>query len=305
MKGRLKSMLTLGHLRPLRRAARKMFTMAVLALPVICWGDQRPSESQIHQVVAEATVDSAVVHLPVIDGGGIRFERLRRSQGLSQQRVTRIVQDNRGFLWFGTELGLNRYDGYHFRIFKNDPDDPRSLCGVTISALFLDRSGRLWVGCDYAFDRYDPISETFVHYRLEIPNGVPHVSHISQDRDGFLWLSTGNGLYRVNAETRESVHFGHDDADPTTLSSDDVRSSGEDRTGVFWVATGKGLDAFDREHGRVKEHVPLSEALDFSFYEDSHGEFWLLYASGNGLAMLDRKNRRQIGRASCRERVCT
>jgi len=276
----------------LRHAASKALPVAVLALAVTCWANEPPDDRrQATHKIAVVTVDPEAIHLPVVEGGEVRFERLRRSQGLSQQRVTRIVQDNRGFLWFGMELGLNRYDGYHFRVFKNNPDDSGSLCGVNISALLNDRSGRLWVGCDYALDRYDPITETFVHYRLDIPNRRAHVSHISQDRDGFLWVSTAGGLYRVDAATGTSVHFGHDDADPFSLSSDDVRSSGEDRSGVFWVATGKGVDAFDREHGRVMEHVPLSEPLDFSFYEDSHGVFWLLYASGNGLAVLDRENR--------------
>ena len=91
------------------------------------------------------------------DRHDLLFVRLSRSQGLSQQRVTHIVQDDRGFLWFGTQYGLNRYDGYRFRVFKNDPTDPDSLCDVHITSLFKDRAGRLWLGCAYSVDRYDPI----------------------------------------------------------------------------------------------------------------------------------------------------
>jgi ligand-binding sensor domain-containing protein len=147
-------MLRSGDSKQLRRGTGKASPVVVLALAVTCWAKEPPDVRQeaAHAVPA-VTVDPATIHLPVVEGGGIRFERLRRSQGLSQQRVTHIVQDDRGFLWFGAELGLNRYDGYHFRIFKNSPDDPRSLCGVDISALLNDRSGRLWVGCDYALDR--------------------------------------------------------------------------------------------------------------------------------------------------------
>jgi ligand-binding sensor domain-containing protein len=268
-----------------------MWAAAMLALAVTCRGKATtPVSPGMPQQVADG--NSEMVHLPVVEGGEIRFERLRRSQGLSHQRVTRIVQDDRGFMWFGTQFGLNRYDGYHFRTFKNDPDDPQSLCGVTISSLFVDSSGWLWVGCDYAVDRYDPVTETFIHYRLgtAVSPGAPGgVRHISQGPAGMLWLSTGNGLYRLNPDTGEITHISHVTADPSSLASDDVKSSGPDRSGNFWVATNKGLDLLDRDHGRVTEHVPLSEERDFSFFEDREGVFWLLYASGNGLAVLDRK----------------
>ena len=113
-----------------------------------------------------------MVRLDVTDGDDLRFVRLSRSQGLSQQRVTDIVQDQRGFLWFATQYGLNRYDGYRFRVFKNDPADVGSVCDVHITALFSDREGRIWVGCAYSVDRYDPVTEKFVHYRLDPPNAA-------------------------------------------------------------------------------------------------------------------------------------
>src|SRR5262249_21646154 len=114
---------------------------------------------------------------------------------------------------------------------------------------------------------------------------------ITQDRAGMLWVSTAIGLFRVDLTNGTTTHFRHDNADPTSLSSDDIRSSGEDREGKFWVATREGLDAFDPHRGRVTLHVPLSETRDFGFYEDRAGVFWIRYASGNGLAILDRATR--------------
>lgn len=113
----------------------------------------------------------------------------------------------------GTQYGLNRYDGYRFRVSKNDPTDPDSLCDVHITALFKDRAGRLWVGCAYSVDRYDPGTEKFVHYRLE-RSATAHTSgdvrHISQDREGRLWLSTGNGLYSLDPESGSVQRFAHE-----------------------------------------------------------------------------------------------
>jgi len=244
---------------------------------------------------AIAQVDAETLRVGIVDSTDIRFVRLSRSQGLSQQRVTHIVQDDRGFLWFGTQYGLNRYDGYRFRVFKHDPADARSLGGVYISALFKDRDGKLWIGCDYSLDRYDPVTETFVHYRLE-PWEAQHrngaVRHISQGSDGMLWLATGNGLYRLDGRTGAVERFHHDPADPFSLGSDDVKYSGEDRAGSFWVAGGAGLDQFDRSRGRTLLRIPLREPRDLSFHEDRSGTFWILYASGNGLAMFDRRTRR-------------
>jgi ligand-binding sensor domain-containing protein len=251
--------------------------------------------SQLASAPARAQIDPHIVRLGVVDGDDLRFVRLSRSQGLSQQRVTHIVQDDRGFLWFGTQYGLNRYDGYRFRVFKNDPADSESLCDVHITALFKDRAGRLWVGCSYSIDRYDPVTEKFVHYRLEHSTAA-HTSgavrHISQDREGRLWLSTGNGLYCLDPETGSVQRFAHESANPFSLSSSEIKFSGEDRSGAFWVATGAGLDQLDRQNRRVTLHVPLQEFRDLEFYEDREGTFWILGESGPGLSILDRRTHR-------------
>jgi ligand-binding sensor domain-containing protein/signal transduction histidine kinase len=246
-------------------------------------------------VVPQAQLTPGLVRLPVSDGHDLRFVRLRRSQGLSQQRVTHIVQDDRGFLWFGTQYGLDRYDGYHFRVFKHEAADPHSLCGISVSALFRDSAGRLWIGCNGSVDRYDPTTESFVHYPLETSAtriAIGAVVNISGDHAGLLWLSTPNGLYRLDPATGKVRRFGHDPSDPFSLSSNDVKFSGEDRTGTFWVATAKGLDAFDRERGRVTLHVPLRESISQSFFEDEAGVFWILSATGNGLAVLNLRTHR-------------
>src|SRR6202022_4766356 len=76
------------------------------------------------------------------------------------------------------------------------------------------------------------------------------------------------------------------------LSSDDVKWSGTDRGGPLWVPNATGLDAYDAASGHVTLHVPLVEPHELSFYEDKAGSFWILYASGDGLTLLDRQKRR-------------
>jgi ligand-binding sensor domain-containing protein/signal transduction histidine kinase len=242
------------------------------------------------QPVPEALVESRTVALPVTDGSDIRFTRLGRDRGLSQTRVTHIVQDNLGFIWFGTQYGLNRYDGYRFKVFVHDQSNPNSLGGVDIFALFKDRTGALWIGCAHSLDRLDPSTEVFEHFRVDAGHPAePDVTvrHISEDHTGMLWLSTANGLYRLDPATRRTTRFHHDPAQPNSLKRDDVKSTGEDRRGALWVADGDGLEQLDPERG-VRWRIPVREPRDLSFYEDRRGVFWVIYASGNGLARFDR-----------------
>jgi len=232
------------------------------------------------------------MRIPAIDGDDIRFSRLSTAQGLSQTQVNEIVQDDQGFIWFGTQYGLDRYDGYEFKVFTHDPAHANSLSCVYIHSLFKDRSGALWVGCDQFLDRFDGVHETFTHYRIEAGEVGTYVGDISQDRTGMLWLATGSGLFRLNPDTAQIIHYVHDPANPTSLGSNQVRYTLEDRTGRFWVADGENLDEFDRESGRVLSRVRLSEGLRLiSFYEDHLGVFWITYitsSTGSGLAVLDR-----------------
>ena len=96
-------------------------------------------------VVRQAHVEPRTITLPVVDGKDLRFTRLSTDQGLSQTKVSQIVQDDQGFMWFGTQYGLNRYDGYNFKLFVHDPRNPNGLSGVYTSALFKARDGALWV----------------------------------------------------------------------------------------------------------------------------------------------------------------
>jgi len=106
-----------------------------------------------------------------------------------------------------------------------------------------------------------------------------------------LWVATGHGLYRLDPASGQSVGFHHDAADPASLSSNDVKSTCFDRGGTLWVASSEGIDAFDPHSGHVTLRVPLREPREMSMLEDRTGMFWIIYASNNGLATLDRKSR--------------
>jgi len=235
--------------------------------------------------VSEARIASRTVKLPVVAATDIRFTGISTSEGLSQVRVTSIVQDDLGFLWFGTQYGLNRFDGYTFDVFVHEPGNPNSLSGVKVPVVFKDRNGMLWIACEQFLDRMDPKQGTFSHYP------IPAVKYISQDRNGLLWLSTSSGLYRLDPRTEHLHIYSHDRSDPESLHTNDIRSAAEDRSGRFWITDADGIHEFDRASGHIKVHIPIRNAgRDFSFYEDRFGVFWLFYGAADGLASFDRKS---------------
>ncbi len=232
--------------------------------------------------VPMASVSPVPVKLPLADSHDLRFKKLTGSEGLSQTRASSAVQDNLGFVWFPTQYGLNRYDGYKFKIFKHEPGRADSLSCVYVRSLLKDRKGTLWVGCDSVVDRFDPISETFRHYPIHTaknndPSGM--VVHMYEDRLGLLWLATPNGLYKLDPSNGGVSRYPHDPDKPSSISSNFISSAGEDGKGEFWVASRGGLDRFDRATEKVTLHIPLDgHRNEFSIHEDRFGTFWIARA---------------------------
>ena len=281
-------------------------SICALALPLIALSSVLPkaqadSRTASQSVMPQSRSDLPSVRLPVIDGHDIRFSRLSTAQGLSQTRVLQIVQDHQGFMWLGTQYGLNRYDGYEFRVFTHDPVREDSLSCVYIHSLLMDRSGTLWVGCDHFLDRFDSVNETFTHYQLETeaPGEVANsVGQMSQDRTGLLWLATGKGLFGLNPDTGQITHYVHDSSNPFSLGNNEVKCTFEDSSGRFWIVDGDNLEEFDHNNGRVLLRIRLDGGIrDASLYEDHFGALWVTYVTGgngSGLAVLDRSTNRLI-----------
>jgi ligand-binding sensor domain-containing protein/signal transduction histidine kinase len=249
-------------------------------LPHACVAGQSTPQHAGSQV----KVDPQPIRYPVVDATDNRFLRLSTADEISQTKVDHIVQDNEGFLWFGTRWGLYRYDGYAFKVFVRDAGNPKSLDGVVVRALFKDRDGVLWVACDQSLNKFEPTTETFTRYP------IPLVTHISQDTAGVLWLTSNRGLYGLDPSSGRIWHYSHDPNDPSSLGSDDPAYCGEDKRGTFWVASSGRLDEFDRKAGKVTRHIVIPDApTGFQFYEDRSGVFWIFHASPNALATFDRK----------------
>ncbi|MEJ5312112.1 MAG: two-component regulator propeller domain-containing protein [Anaerolineae bacterium] len=237
-------------------------------------------------------------------GPDIKFDFISMEQGLSSALVMGIAQDSQGFMWFGTQDGLDKYDGYDFTVYKNDPDDPHSLSNNFILALYVDRSGVLWVGTWGGLNRFDAATERFSAYRYDPDDptslGDDKVQVILEDSSGALWVGTENGgLNRLDRETGHFTRYQHNPEDPHSLSHNYVSALYEDRAGTLWVGTyGGGLEKFNRATGQFTHYryvqsdsYSLSDNTVTAIYEDSRGVFWLGTENG-GLNVMDRETGR-------------
>ena len=232
----------------------------------------------------------------------IRFSHLGVKDGLSQSAVNCIFQDRQGFMWFGTQDGLNRFDGYSFTVFKHNPEVPASISDNFIVSIREDSSGTLWFGTlnnPKTLDRFDRRTETFSHHASDSVDlrtaAGSSVFSSYEDHAGVRWSgSIGGGLTRLDTKTGVKKEFKHDAANPKSLSDNRVYSVFGDRAGTIWVATREGLDRFEPAtetfiHFRNDPKNPnsISDNWAWPMFEDRDGTLWVGTVRG-GLNKFDR-----------------
>jgi len=235
------------------------------------------------------------------------FEHLSSTEGLSQSYVDCILQDHHGFLWFGTGDGLNRYDGYRFKVFRLKPFDSNSLNDNQIQSLFEDRHGIIWVGTQVGgLNSYNPVTGTFTRF-LHDPERETSLSDnmvfdvcASSTEPDVLWVCTNYGLNKLVTGPTELPpektvfqHFFHDPDDSNSLSSNFIRTVLEDHHGKLWIGTWEGLNVMDRETGHITRFpgnpdIPgnLSNGKIECLFEDHDGVLWV-GTFGGGLNRFD------------------
>ncbi len=225
--------------------------------------------------------------------GTIEFDYLSIEHGLSQSSVYGILHDSKGFMWFGTEDGLNRYDGHNFVVYKHVPSDPRSLSSNLAWQIIEDRNNTIWIGTQGGgLNRYNREKDNFSHY-LHIPGNPNSLSHnhifaIVTDHDGAIWLGTLNGLNRLDPQTGSFRRYFHDPENLNSLANNTVFSLMVDKSNRLWIGTnGSGLDCLDPTR-ELFTHYPhkkenngsLSNNIVNAISEDRFGNTWIGTDSG-------------------------
>jgi len=226
--------------------------------------------------------------LPPICNCVLRFDHIGIEQGLSQSSVRVIFQDSLGFLWFGTEDGLNRYDGYTFKTYKPDPDALNSLSDRWITSIVEDEDGYLWIGTRLGgLNRYDLRTEEFVHFLHDDANPVSlidnHINVLYLDRNDNLWIGTANGLDLFERSTGTFRHYVYSPSQQEGISGKNITALYEDSRGRFWVGTSAGgLNRFEPSDNTFTPYQndpdnagSLSNDHVTAIMEDSNSALWV------------------------------
>jgi signal transduction histidine kinase/CheY-like chemotaxis protein/ligand-binding sensor domain-containing protein len=197
--------------------------------------------------------------------------------------VMSVVQDGDGFLWFGAQTGLGRWDGYQMRNFYFDASDPHSLPGDFVQTLHVDHRGRLWVGTSTdGLAWYDKLHERFVRVAAGALSS-PAVYAIASDREGGLWVGTATGLDYVDAAGAVH-HHQRPVAAPGGQRSNQIRSLLLDRAGTLWIGSDAGLARRDTASGRVEDIAGVDDAVLSLAVNPQGGVVFGTHHSGVGFA---------------------
>ena len=240
----------------------------------------------------------------------IIFNKVIPPDGKDFKWVAGITQDVNGYMWYATQKGLYRYDGYHMTTYKSNPINPNSLMSNNLVSVLADSNGIIWIGSGgRGLDRLDPVTGIFTHFRHDSndPASLSNdlVTVILKDKQENLWIGTYGGLDQFDPKTNKFIHYRYNANDPTSISNNKVRAIYEDRQGTIWIGTGSpypwegggpeegGLNRMNKKSGTFTHyfHDPnnihsLVNNKVSAIFEDNQGILWIGTA-GNGLHRMN------------------
>ena len=254
------------------------------------------------------TQNSPATNLPInrVSTQNMRFEHIRVANGLSQATVLSILQDNQGFMWFATQDGVNRFDGYDMQVFRKIPNDENSLSENYVNDLMQDSLGYLWMSTRNGLNRFDPKTNQFRRFFHDAhnPNSLSAnwTFSLSEDRLGNIWIGTyEKGLNLYDPKTDKFIRYRHDPSDPYSLSDDSIYDIFVDTSGRMWVATRSGgvnlysseKDSFVRYQYDENDPNSISSNRVYRIFQHSDGTMWFA-TRGGGLNRFDEQTGRFI-----------
>jgi signal transduction histidine kinase/ligand-binding sensor domain-containing protein/FixJ family two-component response regulator len=218
------------------------------------------------------------------------FKHYTTEQGLSHSNVFAMLQDKTGFMWFGTDDGLNKFDGYTFTVFKNDPKDPNSLSNNQIIAIEEGADGILWIATYRGgLNQFNPVTGKFSQF-LYNPinpndsNGLSHenINAMKMDKEGMLWIGTGGGLDKFDTASHTFTHIRFDEDGSASSQVNVINTIALDNKEAVWTGTADGLIRYDRKSSKfikyqhnAQDTSGISDNILTSLTVDNNDDLWI------------------------------
>jgi ligand-binding sensor domain-containing protein/two-component sensor histidine kinase len=223
---------------------------------------------------------------PAQPANNIRFNHFSSNHSLSQTFFQSILQDRKGYMWFGSYTGLVKFDGYNLTTFKFDPDKKNSLPDNSVVHLWEDREENIWMASDNypLLSKYNIHTGKFTAYRHSGNNkspGLPgYVSCLVTDKTGRLWIGTDEGLCFYEPISDKIINLSNV-ITSDTLCSRNINCLMVDHNGLLWIGTGNGINIYDPVNKKIKafnpkdKNYPATNKEVLSILEDHSGDIWI------------------------------
>jgi len=228
-------------------------------------------------------------HLAVSQQSDLNFVNFNNKDGLSSNTVTAILKDKYGYMWFGTDDGLNKFDGVNFTVYRHREGDTASIGANSILALHEDSSGNLWVGTNAALSLYNRDKDCFINYQFTSNNTA---RAIFRDHKGNLWIGSYIGLFKFDPQTGKTNRYHANSGKPGQLVSNIITCIFEDSRHRLWIGGNSGLylyqestDNFKRFAHDPADRLSIPDNSIKAISEDRDGNIWIGSDDG-GLTLL-------------------
>lgn len=246
----------------------------------------------------------------ILENSQVQFEHITSEDGLMHNSIISIIQDSKGYMWFGTNNGLYKYNGYEFKFYTSSPDDSGSLLNENVKALYEDNQGNLWIGTLDGLSRYNRKRDAFERYFVNNLNKKSKITDpihcIYQDNKGVVWVGTRYGLYRLTAQGNDIYDIrliNYNDSE-NGLSSNTIYSIDQDQFGQLWIGTNKGYNLLQESNdGTISFKHYNSRAVGTSYLKNDNfsniligkeGHHWIATKKGLNKITFDKETGRHI-----------
>ncbi|MEJ5263459.1 MAG: two-component regulator propeller domain-containing protein [Ignavibacterium sp.] len=227
------------------------------------------------------------LHPSFAQSGKLRFDQITVEDGLSNNTITNIFQDNYGFIWISTKYGLNRYDGNSFRQFFFQPGSNNSLTDNEINLVIQDSKNIFWIATQDGISLYNPIKDKITSFVFNDSLTSNEITALGEDKSGNIWIGTRKGLNFFNTSSNQLKIFTSNPSDKTSLSSSNIRFIYSDKNGNLWIGTLKGLCLYDFYSNNFRRFLndstnssTIAGNIINKIGEDKKGNLWIATSSG-------------------------